>query len=72
MHPVQSRNIRAIGYDEENELLYITFNAGFTYQYEKVGQGAYNSLLEAARDGRSVGKVFWAAINGQFEHKVIG
>lgn len=60
-YKVVSSNIDAIGW--KPEALFIRFNSGVTYTYDKVPE----SYLEAMRTAESVGKFFHRMIKGKFE-----
>jgi KTSC domain len=49
--PVESKAIRAIGYDHEQQTLYIEFCAGRTYSYAGVPREVYEWLLRAPGKG---------------------
>ena len=69
MIPVESSNIRGIGYDADNEVLYVTFNSGSQYYYAGVSREVHASMM----DSPSKGKFFHARIKGAFPfEKVIG
>ena len=44
MYDVNSSNIASVGYDGENELLYIEFLDGSIYRYENVGPDLWQML----------------------------
>ncbi len=57
MHPVESSNIEAIGYDEEEEMLYVAFTAKRTtprtlYQYFNVSPDEFSNFLAADSKGK--------------------
>lgn len=54
MKAVESSNITAIGYDEEDKRLRVTFKSGATYDYLNVEPGTHAALIEAD----SVGSAF--------------
>lgn len=63
MHPVESSNLEAVGYDEEEEILYIAFrpkrNTPRTlYRYFNVPGQTFSDLLNTNAAGGSVGKYF--------------
>lgn len=65
MTQVESSNIAAVGYDEEEKELQIEFNNGKIYAYKDVPIELFNGLVVA----KSVGKYFHANIrNGGFEY----
>jgi len=63
MQAVESSNILEIGYDEDGEVLYITFNSGITYSYDMVPVAVYEEFLKAD----SVGQYFNKNIKGHYE-----
>ncbi len=68
MTPVESSNIAAVGYNEEDKELHIEFNSGKTYAYQDVPEDIAKGLVEA----ESVGKYFHANIrNGGFGYAEI-
>ncbi len=63
MQAVESSNILEVGYDENAEVLYITFKSGDTYTYDMVPVHVYEEMLSA----ESVGKYFHKNIRGQYD-----
>lgn len=61
--PVQSSNIRAIGYDTGT--LEVEFKDGSVYQYADVPQKVHDALLKAP----SIGTYFAKNIKGSYKHK---
>ena len=51
MIPVESSNLKAVGYDETHHILYIEFKKSGTYQYINVDRSIYEGLLHAASKG---------------------
>jgi len=49
--PVQSSNIRAIGYDPATRTLEIEFHSGGIYQYFDVPESVHSGLLAAPSKG---------------------
>jgi KTSC domain len=47
MIPVVSSNIESIGYDAENEMVYVRFLNASTYAYKGVPQHEFDNLLHA-------------------------
>jgi len=47
MIPVTSSNIESVGYDAENEMVYVQFLNGSTYTYKGVPQHEFENLLYA-------------------------
>jgi len=60
--PVSSSNIKAIGYNEEENLLEIEFQTGAVYQYQGVNILLFNELMSAS----SIGSFFAKTIKYQF------
>ena len=60
--PVTSTDIRAIGYDTDNQILEIEFNSGSVYDYANVPQGEYDGIMSAD----SKGKYFHANIKNRY------
>jgi hypothetical protein len=50
--PVQSSNIRSIGYDPENKLLEIEFTSGWIYHFSRVPPQVHSGLMRASSHGR--------------------
>ena len=63
MHPVQSSNLRAVGYDPEMRVLLVQFRSGATYEYDDVPQTVYEGLLGAQSKGRYVAQ----NVKGQYD-----
>lgn len=63
--PVQSSNIRSVGYDDQQNLLEIEFVSGGIYQYSGVPNDIYAGLMEAP----SHGKFFAQFIKDRFPTK---
>ena len=51
MHPVDSANIAAVGYDAENQMVYIQFLNGSTYAYKGVPEHEFENLKTAPSVG---------------------
>jgi hypothetical protein len=51
MHPVSSSNITAVGYDAENQTVYVQFLNGSTYAYKGVPEHEFENLLTAPSVG---------------------
>lgn len=64
MEPVESSNLEAVGYDEENSLLFIRFQKGGVYVYFKVPRNIYEALMAAPSKGR----FFHQAIRGKYDY----
>ena len=61
--PVESSNIRSVGYDEVSRKLEIEFRDGAVYQYAEVPGVVYLEMTRA----KSVGKFFIANIRNQYQ-----
>lgn len=51
MHSVSSSNIAAVGYDAENQFVYVQFLNGSTYVYKGVPEHEFEHLLTAPSVG---------------------
>lgn len=51
MVPVSSSNVESVGYDEENQILYVRFLSGSLYMYKNVNKPEYEALLSAPSIG---------------------
>jgi hypothetical protein len=60
--PVQSSNIKSVGYDAASKVLEIAFSSGGIYQYANVPASEHAALVAAP----SVGKYFHAHIKSQY------
>ena len=60
---VQSSNINALAYDEEENSLYVRFNSGGEYKYLNVPYYEYRDFLGAS----SKGKFFFWRIKDKFQ-----
>ncbi len=63
MIPVESSSVRFIGYDPENEKLYVKFTSGATYEYDDVPASVYDSFMESPSKGRFVNNVLTCLYN---------
>jgi len=61
MQPVESSNIAAMGYDEEDKRLRVTFKSGATYDYLNVEPETHAAVIGAD----SVGSAFHRLIRAQ-------
>jgi hypothetical protein len=50
--PVQSSDLRSVGYDEQQKILEIEFNSGGIYQYNNVPTEIHSSLMAASSKGK--------------------
>lgn len=62
--PVNSSNIKAIGYDRESLMLEIEFHTSRVYRYSNVPPHVYAALMQA----ESHGKYFQDHINNLYTH----
>ena len=68
MHPVKSSQISYIGFDDENNKLYVTFNrTNKTYEYSEVTYKVWKELKEST----SVGSYFSKNIKNKYQYKEI-
>lgn len=58
MNPVSSSNIDSIGYDEQNQEVYIRFLKGSLYVYKGVPAHEYQNLMEAPSQGSYLNRSF--------------
>lgn len=58
MHPVSSSNVAAVGYDAEEESVYVEFLSGGTYAYRGVPEHEFENLLTAASVGTYLNRNF--------------
>ena len=58
MQPVSSSNIAAIGYDSENQTVYVQFLNGSTYAYKGVPEHEYENLRTAPSIGSHLNRNF--------------
>lgn len=57
-HPIQSTQIKSVGYDEKTSTLEIEFHRGKIYQYHPITKEGYEAMMKA----ESPGKFFHANI----------
>jgi len=50
-HPVESSNLKSVGYDSERRVLEVEFVGGAVYQYDGVPPTVYAQLMSAASHG---------------------
>jgi hypothetical protein len=60
---VSSSNLKAIGYDDEENEMQVEFLDGSIYSYSDVPQESFNDVLSGAP---SVGRAFNAVIKGRY------
>ncbi|GAC1516731.1 MAG: KTSC domain-containing protein [Gemmatimonadaceae bacterium] len=66
--PVESKSIRAIGYDSDTRVLEIEFRSGGVYDYADVPVGVYEAMLRA----ESKATFFRAEVRERFQFTRIG
>ncbi len=66
--PVQSSNLRAIGYDSATEILEVEFLDDAVYEYKNVPQVIYEQLMSAP----SHGSYFSREISRSYSYNKIG
>ena len=66
--PVNSSDVRSVGYDEATQTLEIEFHSGGTYQYYAVPLVVYRALMSAP----SHGQYFHAHIKGLYRYRQVG
>jgi len=62
--PVQSSNVKSIGYDPDEKTLAVEFADGSIYHYHGVEKVVHEELLST----KSVGKYLHANIKGAYKH----
>lgn len=58
MQPVSSSNVAAIGYDSENQAVYVQFLNGSTYAYKGVPEHEFENLRTAPSVGSYLNRNF--------------
>lgn len=58
MQPVSSSNIAAVGYDAENQTVYVQFLNGSTYAYKGVPENEFENLRTAPSVGSYLNRNF--------------
>ena len=58
MQPVSSSNIEAVGYDAENQTVYVQFLDGSTYAYKGVPEHEFENLRTAPSVGSYLNRSF--------------
>lgn len=56
MHPVESSNIAALGYDPERKVLAVRFRNGGVYEYLRVSKKLHEELAAAPSLGKFLNK----------------
>ena len=57
MHPVDSSQITAIGYDSAEKVLAVQFTRGGEYRYFDVPQEKFDALMQSESKGATLGKI---------------
>ena len=65
MIPVQSTDVLAVGYDEENQILHVQFLSGSEYIYKGVPQHEFEGLLNAPSVGSYLHRMIFTPKNVQ-------
>lgn len=63
-HPVQSSNIKSVGYDPVKKEMEVEFHSGEIYAYHHVEPHTYKGLIEAS----SVGSYFHKHVRPHHQH----
>lgn len=58
MQHVSSSNVAAVGYDAENQVVYVQFLNGTTYLYKGVSEAEFENLRTAASVGSYFNRYF--------------
>lgn len=64
MTPVESSNIKAVGYDPDAHAMHVQFKSGGHYRYAGVPKAAHEAFMAAP----SKGSHFAQNVAGKFEH----
>ena len=62
--PVQSTNVKSVGYDAVEKVLEVEFKSGGVYQYTGVQAEMYADLMKAESVGRFIAQVVRAGRRG--------
>ena len=65
--PLDSSNVTAVTYDDEQQLLQVKFHTGSVYEYYDVPRTTYNNLLKA----KSAGKYLNKHIRDKFDNQEV-
>ena len=65
MQPVNSSNIKAIGYDQSTRTLYVQFNSNSTWEYDLVPIEIYDALSSADSKGKYYNSIIKHAYRGR-------
>ena len=63
--PVDSSNIKSLGYDNESKALEVEFTNGAVYRYSGVGKRTFEELMET----KSKGAFFHENIRGKYSYE---
>ena len=58
MHPVASSNVQAVGYDAENQTVYVQFLNGSVYAYKGVPEHEFENLKTAPSVGSYLNRYY--------------
>lgn len=72
LNPVYSSNIKAIGYDNENQLMVVLFNSGSKYLYENVEPEIHKLIISSSSIGKTLNECIIRNTNKYTFHKLIG
>ena len=67
MQPVSSSNVAELGYDSENQIVYVKFLNGAIFIYKNVPQNEYDGLLNAP----SIGSYLHRNLKGVYPYERI-
>lgn len=67
MHMIDSSNVEAVGFDEDEQEIWVRFLSGDTYVYSDANEAIFNELLHAS----SVGSYLNRAIKGNFAYRKV-
>ncbi|MDP2629667.1 MAG: KTSC domain-containing protein [Candidatus Harrisonbacteria bacterium] len=62
--PIQSSDIKSIGYDPETRILEVEFHSGRIYQYANIGENVHHELMKSD----SKGSYFNTHIRDQYQN----
>jgi KTSC domain len=65
MVPVESNNVRSVGYDLEKNELRIKFRSGETYAYDGVPGDVHKALMSAESKGKFVN----SDVKGKYDYR---
>lgn len=67
MKPVESSNVKAVGYDPQSRVMHVQFHSGNHYSYADVPPATHEALVKAD----SVGKHFNQHVMGKYQHSKV-